>query len=175
MGILFLLIFGLCVCFCVCIMEYIDDKQAEKHNKLVEIERIQSRVLEDFGDVASLAFRYGNEYYNSLTDFANKMDKLLEVKDDLKPYDVYYHNRLYEESKGVRSRFIGRIVIDKNLVPKFMVTAQSTIPSQLDIELEVALTSDKVREFAEKCRGAKMNADIEAYRKDKIRNILNAK
>jgi hypothetical protein len=54
-----------------------------------------------------------------------------------------------------------------------MVTPQSDIPSQLDIELEVALTSDGVRELAEKCRKIKMDADIEAFRKDKVEKVLN--
>ena len=70
------------------------------------------------------------------------------------------------------SKFLGRIVIDKNLVPKFMASGQSNIPSQCDIELEVALTSDGVRELAEKCRKLKMDSDIEKFRKDKVKKEL---
>ena len=172
----FLIFIGtvLVISFCICIGEIMDDKKREKENRLAEIERIQSRVTEDFKDVVVFSDRFGNEYYNGLMDFANKMDKMLEIQNDLKSYDVFYHKRLYENTASyMGSKFMGRIIVDKNLVPKFMVTAQSSIPSQLDIELEVALTSDGVRELAEKCRKIKMGADIEAFRKDKVKKVLN--
>ena len=164
----------LCITLAICLMEYMDDKDREKSNRLAEIKNIQSRITEDFEDIIDLAPRYGNEYYESLMDFANKMEKILTIKEDLKPYDVFYHKRLYEEKKTyMASKFIGRIVIDKNIVPRFMVTPQSTIPSRCDIELEVALTSDGVRELAEKCRKIKMDADIEAFRKNKVNKVIN--
>ena len=43
------------------------------------------------------------------------MEKQLEVKKDLKPYDEYEAKFIYSPS----SEIIGRIVIDKNLTPKF--------------------------------------------------------
>lgn len=175
MSILIILMLGLGIILYVCLTQYMDDKARERDNRLAEIERIHSRVTEDFEDIIALADKFGNEYYDGLMDFANKMDKMLEIQNDLKSYDVFYHKRLYEKSKGARSRFIGRIIVDKNLVPKFMVTPQSAIPSQLDIELEVALTSDGVRELAEKCRKIKMDEDIEAFRKDKVEKVLNGK
>jgi hypothetical protein len=168
------LLMGLCIVLAVCLMEYIDDKDREKNNRLAEIKNIQRRITEDFEDIIDLAPRYGNEYYDSLMDFANKMEKILTIKEDLKPYDAYFHKKLYEDKKThMGSKFIGRIVIDKNIVPRFMVTPQSTIPSQCDIELEVALTSDGVRQLAENCRRTKMEADMEEYRKDKVKKILN--
>ena len=168
------LLIGLCIVLAVCLMEHIDDKDREKNNRLAEIKNIQRRITEDFEDIIDLAPRYGNEYYESLMDFANKMEKILTIKEDLKQYDAYFHKKLYEDKKtNMASKFIGRIVIDKNIVPRFMVTPQSTIPSQCDIELEVALTSDGVRQLAENCRRTKMEADMEEYRKDKVKKILN--
>ena len=92
----FLIFIGtvLVISFCICIGEIMDDKKREKENRLAEIERIQSRVTEDFKDVVVFSDRFGNEYYNGLMDFANKMDKMLEIQNDLKSYDVFYHKRL---------------------------------------------------------------------------------
>lgn len=173
MGTFVFLMIGLWIVLAVCLMEYIDDKDREKNNRLAKIKNIQRHVTEGFKDIIDLAPRYGNEYYVSLMDFANKMDKMVSLKSDLKPYDAYYHKRLCENKVShMASKFLGRIVIDKNLVPKFMASGQSNIPSQCDIELEVALTSDGVRELAEKCRKLKMDSDIEKFRKDKVKKEL---
>lgn len=172
MGFFIFLLCGFCIVTAIALLEY----QDEKMDKEVRKNHIQGRITEDFEDIIDLAPRFGNEYYESLMDFAKKMDKMVSLKSDLKPYDAYYHKRLYEnKASHMASKFLGRIVIDKNLVPKFMASGQSNIPSRCDIELEVALTSDGVRELAEKCRKLKMNSDIENFRKDKVRKALDGK
>lgn len=174
MGTLYFICLGLFLALAICLLQLDDEKTLEKEREAARIKRIQSHVTEGFKDIIDLAPRCGNEYYDSLMDFANKMEKILTIKEDLKPYDTYFHKKLYEDKKThMASKFIGRIVIDKNIVPRFMVTPQSTIPSQCDIELEVALTSDGVRQLAENCRRTKMEADMEEYRKDKVKKILN--
>lgn len=159
---------------CICITQIMDDKAKEKENRLAEIERIKSHVANEFEYMLDMAEICGDKYYKSLIDFADKMDKLSQLQSDLKPYDKYCFKKLYENTAShMASKFIGRIVIDKDLVPKFMLTAPSNMSSQLDIELKAALTSEDVRGFANKCRKAKMDADIEKFRKDKVTKALN--
>ena len=94
-----------------------------------------------------------------------------DVKRDLKPYDVYNTKRLHNQFSGLGT-MLGRIVINKNLEPRFIVSAPSTIPSRADIQLEAALTIEEVKELANKCLRIKMDADIEKFRKDKVNKAI---
>ena len=73
------------------------------------------------------------------------------------------------------SHTVGRIVIDKNLNPKFLVNPISLNREEADIQLEVALPTDEVRLIAEKCKNIKMDADIDMYRKCKVKEVIDGK
>jgi uncharacterized protein YpmB len=152
---------------------YLGNRQAEKDAEKERIDKIQKGVKDDLETISRYATRYGDKFYDVLMDFANKMEKLSDsdVMADLKPYDVYNMKSLNEYVKGV-SRLLGRIVINKNLEPRFMTSYLSTNTEDADIELEAALTIGEVKELAEKCRKIKMDVDIEAFRKDKVKKAL---
>jgi hypothetical protein len=155
---------------------YFGNKETEKEIKMERIDRIHKNVKYDLESITRYATRSGDKFYNALMDFANKMEKLSEseVKDDLKPYDVYNVKPLNENLKHI-SRLLGRIVIDKNLEPRFMTSYISSNAEEADIELEVALSIDEVKELANKCRKIKMNTDIEAFRQEKVKKVINNK
>ena len=147
-----------------------EEHYEKEREKLVKIERIKSYVLTGFEEIEEDADRYGNDYSESLLNFADKMDKMssLEVRKDLRPYDIYNVKLLSEKTS---SRTLGKIVIDKDLVPRFMATALND--NDRDIQLSVALTSSEVRELANKCKKARMYKEIETYRKDKVNKVIN--
>ena len=148
-----------------------EERDAEKEIELARINNIKNYVTEPFSDIEADSDRFGHDYAKSLIDYANKMDKLSssKVKKDLKPYDTYYIKRL-SKSASVSSA-LGRIVIDKDLTPRFMANALN--PNDRDIQLSVALTSSEVRELADKCNKIAMDKDIDIYRKDKVNKAIN--
>ena len=154
---------------------YFGNRQAKKDAENERITKIQNGVKDDLETITRYATRYGDKFYDALMDFADKMEKLSEsdVREDLKPYDVYNVKSLNEYVKGV-SRLLGRIVINKNLEPRFMTSYVSSDAEETDIELEAALTIDEVKKLAEKCRKIKMEVDIESYRKDKVKKAINS-
>lgn len=149
-----------------------DKEDVEKRR----INGLQNDIKEDLEEITEYADRFGEDFNKSLMDFANKMENLTKdnVKRDLKPYDVYNTKRLHNQFSGLGT-MLGRIVINKNLEPRFMVSPPSTIPSRADIQLEAALTIEEVKELANKCLRIKMDADIEKFRKDKVSNAINNK
>jgi hypothetical protein len=151
---------------------YISDKRQDENYKRERIETIKEEVRNGFKDIVSHACNFGDEYYTSLMDFASKMEKLTDVSvmPDLKPYDIYNIAHLRNGKIGNK---IGKIVINKNLEPKFMVTVLSTIPSRTDIQLEAALCIKEVKELAKKCRDIRMNTEIDEFRKDKVKKAIN--
>jgi hypothetical protein len=149
-----------------------DKKDAEKRR----INRLQNDVKEDLEEITEYADRFGDDFSKSLISFADKMENLTkdDIKRDLKPYDIYNTQRLHNQFSGLGT-MLGRIVINKNLEPRFMVSPPSTIPSRADIQLEAALTIEEVKELANKCLRIKMDADIEKFRKDKVNKAINNK
>lgn len=149
-----------------------DKEDVEKRR----INGLQNDIKEDLEEITEYADRFGEDFNKSLMDFANKMENLTKdnVKRDLKPYDVYNTKRLHNQFSGLGT-MLGRIVINKNLEPRFMVSPPSTIPSRADIQLEAALTIEEVKELANKCLRIKMDADIEKFRKDKVNKAINNK
>ena len=156
------------------LLDHINEIESEKEEKKRRIEAIQSYVISSFDELLEDAEDCGEDYYASLNDFADKMEKLSakDIKDDLRPYDIYNVKML---SNNMRSHSLGRIVIDKNLMPKFMLTPPSLYRDKCDIELDVAYTSSKVKELADKCRKVKMGIDIERFRKNKVKEIIDGK
>lgn len=154
---------------------YLGDRQAKKDTENERIIRIQKHVKEDLEAITRYSTRYGDKFYDVLMDFADKMEKLSDgdVKADLKPYDVYNVKSLSEYLK--MGKLLGRIVINKNLEPKFMTSFPSTDAEVADIELEAALTIGEVKELADKCRKIKMDVDIESFRKEKVKKAINNK
>ena len=160
----------ICVIIIYCLLQIWDDNYTDKMAEKTRIERIKDYVTEAFSDIEEDSDRFGYDYAKSLMDYADKMDKMSssKVKSDLKPYDVYHVKRL---SENLASLALGRIVIDKDLTPRFMATALND--NDKDVQLSVALTSDEVRELAEKCKKIAMDKDIDNFRKDKVNNIIN--
>lgn len=158
----------------IAISFYLGNRQAKKDTEKERIIKIQRHVKGDLETITRYATRYGDKFYDALMDFANKMEKLSDsdVRADLKPYDVYNMKSLSEHLKSM-GKLLGRIVIDKNFEPRFMTSYLSTNTEEADIELEAALTIGEVKELAEKCRKIKMEVDIEAYRKEKVKKALN--
>ena len=154
---------------------YLGDRQAKKDTEKERIARIQRHVKEDLEAITRYATRYGDTFYETLMDFADKMEKLSDgdVKADLKPYDVYNVKSLSEYLK--MGKLLGRIVINKNLEPRFMTSLPLTDAEVADIELEAALTIGEVKELADKCRKIKMDVDIESFRKEKVKKAINNK
>ena len=152
---------------------YLGNRQAKKDTEKERIISIQRHIKEDLEEIPRYATRYGDKFYDVLMDFANKMEKLSDsdVRADLKPYDVYNMKNLSEYLKSM-GKLLGRIVINKNLEPRFMTSYLSTNTEEADIELEAALTIGEVKELAEKCRKIKMDVDIEAFRKEKVKKAL---
>ena len=176
MGVLYFLLISLGIAFLCLAQLVLSDRNEKKEAEERRIADLQNDVKEELDGITEYADRFGDKFYDSLMDFASKMEKLCldDVKVDLKPYDTYNIKRL-QESFSSLGKFLGRIVINKNLEPRFMVSAPSTIPSRADIQLEAALTIDEVKELADKCRKIKMDVDIEAFRKDKVRKAINNK
>ena len=152
--------------------DHMDKEDIERRR----INGLQNDVKENLEEITEYAVRFGEDFNKSLMDFANKMENLTkdDVKRDLKPYDIYSTQRLHNQFSGLGA-MLGRIVINKNLEPRFMVSAPSTIPSRADIQLEAALTIEEVKELANKCLRIKMDADIEKFRKDKVNKAINNK
>lgn len=140
--------------------------EKERVKRILKIK--QDYVLEGYNDILENANGFGNDFYESLNSYAAKMDKLSALKQDLKPYDVYEIGSLAKNCC-----ILGRIVIDKNLNPKFMAVAQSLISEEADIQLDAAYSSDSVRELANKCRRIKLDIDIDNYRKDRVKKAIN--
>ena len=176
MGVLYFLLISLGIAFLCFAQSVLSDRNEKKEAEERRIADLQNDVKEELDGITEYADRFGDKFYDSLMDFASKMEKLCldDVKVDLKPYDTYNIKRL-QESFSPLGKLLGRIVINKNLEPRFMVSAPSTIPSRADIQLEAALTIDEVKELADKCRKIKMDVDIEAFRKDKVRKAINNK
>ena len=176
MGVLYFLLISLGIAFLCLAQSVLSDRNEKKEAEERRIADLQNDVKEELDGITEYADRFGDKFYDSLMDFASKMEKLCldDVKVDLKPYDTYNIKRL-QESFSPLGKLLGRIVINKNLEPRFMVSAPSTIPSRADIQLEAALTIDEVKELADKCRKIKMDVDIEAFRKDKVRKAINNK
>ena len=134
------------------------DSRDDRKNKL------KKRVTNGFKKIEESSRIYGKEYSACLRDYAYKMNKLEseEVKKYLKPYDTY--------SVKYFHKFLGRIIIDKNLVPRFMVTniSSSDIIKDTDFQLSFALTSDEVMKLAEKCDKIFMEKNDEIHRKNKV-------
>ena len=183
MGVLYFLLISLGIILLYIAQTVLSDRNEKKEAEERRIADLQNDVKEELDGITEYADRFGDKFYDSLMDFASKMEKLCldDVKVDLKPYDTYNIKRLQESFSPLREPFsplgklLGRIVINKNLEPRFMVSAPSTIPSRADIQLEAALTIDEVKELADKCRKIKMDVDIEAFRKDKVRKAINNK
>jgi hypothetical protein len=176
MGFLYFLLISLGIAF-LCLAQAVwSDHEEKKEAEERRIADLKGEIKEDLEKITDLAYRFGDKFYDSLMDFASKMEKLTEddVKADLKPYDIY-NIKYLQESFSSLGKLLGKIVINKNLEPRFMVSTPSTIPSRTDIQLEAALTIDEVKELAYKCRKIKMDVDIEAYRKDKVRKAINNK
>jgi len=176
MGVLYFLLISLGIILLYIAQTVLSDRNEKKEAEERRIADLQNDVKEELDGITEYADRFGDKFYDSLMDFASKMEKLCldDVKVDLKPYDTYNIKRL-QESFSPLGKLLGRIVINKNLEPRFMVSAPSTIPSRADIQLEAALTIDEVKELADKCRKIKMDVDIEAFRKDKVRKAINNK
>lgn len=176
MGVLYFLLISLGIILLYLAQTVLSDRNEKKEAEERRIADLQNDVKEELDGITEYADRFGDKFYDSLMDFASKMEKLSldDVKVDLKPYDTYNIKRL-QESFSPLGKLLGRIVINKNLEPRFMVSAPSTIPSRADIQLEAALTIDEVKELADKCRKIKMDVDIEAFRKDKVRKAINNK
>ena len=176
MGVLYFLLISLGIILLYIAQTVLSDRNEKKEAEERRIADLQNDVKEELDGITEYADRFGDKFYDSLMDFASKMEKLSldDVKVDLKPYDTYNIKRL-QESFSPLGKLLGRIVINKNLEPRFMVSAPSTIPSRADIQLEAALTIDEVKELADKCRKIKMDVDIEAFRKDKVRKAINNK
>lgn len=160
----------------IAISSYLEDRRAKKNTEKERIIKIQKHIKEDLETIPRYATRYGDKFYDVLMDFANKMEKLSDsdVRADLKPYDVYNMKNLSEYLKSM-GKLLGRIVINKNLEPRFMTSYLSKNTEEADIELEAALTIGEVKELAEKCRKIKMDVDVEAFRKDKVKKAINNK
>ena len=176
MGVLYFLLISLGIILLYIAQTVLSDRNEKKEAEERRIADLQNDVKEELDGITEYADRFGDKFYDSLMDFASKMEKLCldDVKVDLKPYDTYNIKRL-QESFSPLGKLLGRIVINKNLEPRFMVSAPSTIPSRADIQLEAALTIDEVKELADKCRKIKMDVDIETFRKDKVRKAINNK
>ena len=176
MGVLYFLLISLGIILLYIAQTVLSDRNEKKEAEERRIANLQHDVKDELNEITEYADRFGDKFYDSLMDFASKMEKLCldDVKVDLKPYDTYNIKRL-QESFSPLGKLLGRIVINKNLEPRFMVSAPSTIPSRADIQLEAALTIDEVKELADKCRKIKMDVDIEAFRKDKVRKAINNK
>lgn len=176
MGVLYFLLISLGIILLYIAQTVLSDRNEKKEAEERRIADLQNDVKEELDGITEYADRFGDKFYDSLMDFASKMEKLCldDVKVDLKPYDTYNIKRLREPFSPL-GKLLGRIVINKNLEPRFMVSAPSTIPSRADIQLEAALTIDEVKELADKCRKIKMDVDIEAFRKDKVRKAINNK
>lgn len=176
MGVLYFLLISLGIALLCLAQAELSDRNEKKEAEERRIANLKNDVKEELDGITEYADRFGDKFYDSLMDFANKMEKLYldDVKVDLKPYDIY-NAKLLQESFSSLGKLLGRIVINKNLEPRFMVSAPSTIPSRADIQLEAALTIDEVKELADKCRKIKMDVDIEAFRKDKVRKAINNK
>ena len=152
-----------------CLIGAWDERENKKAKEFLRIVSIKKRITDEFDILIKYSNKYGNEYYNGLIDFAEKMEKLekSDIKSDLRPYDTYNRAKITNRTLN----FL--IVIDKNLVPKFLAEPLNSNQEVLDIELEAGLTSTRVRELAEKCRSIKMDTDIETYRKEKVNNVIN--
>lgn len=176
MGVLYFLLISLGIALLCLAQAELSVRNEKKEAEERRIASLQNDVKEELDGITEYADRFGDKFYDSLMDFASKMEKLYldDVKVDLKPYDIY-NAKLLQESFSSLGKLLGRIVINKNLEPRFMVSAPSTIPSRADIQLEAALTIDEVKELADKCRKIKMDVDIEAFRKDKVRKAINNK
>ena len=176
MGFLYFLLISLGIILLYLAQTVLSDRNEKKEAEERRSADLQNDVKEELDGITEYADRFGDKFYDSLMDFASKMEKLCldDVKVDLKPYDTYNIKRLREPFSPL-GKLLGRIVINKNLEPRFMVSAPSTIPSRADIQLEAALTIDEVKELADKCRKIKMDVDIEAFRKDKVRKAINNK
>lgn len=172
MGIVVFFLMTTVIIIMICLMGEWEVHQEKAEEEKRYIEHIKKYVLEGYNEILDDARSFGNEFYASLNDFATKMDKLSseEAKADLKPYDIYNITCLYTH---FRCHIVGRIVINKNLVPKFMAVAPSLNRKEEDIQLEAAYSSDDVRKLAETCRNIKMNIDIENYRKEKVKKVIN--
>ena len=155
------------------ILDEIDKKEEKDRRDRERLFSIQRRVEEGIEELIEYADIYGDKLYISLTEFANKMAKFYEsdIKKDLKPYDIYNRSLLIPHK--IIGIGLGRIVINKNLEPRFMLVEPSLDQSESDIELELALTIDEVKELANKCKNIKMNHDIDEFRQNKVQNIIN--
>lgn len=171
MGILYFMLIALGVSLAAISVQAWSDHVEEKEEKENNIKRLQQDIKREYESIEHTANVFGNEYAAKLLEFADKMDKISlseDIKRDLKPYDMMGRENLCK-----MKRKWGMIIIDKNLLPKFVASYLSSGSDVgKDAELEAALDSKGVRELAEKCRKVKLDYDIEKYRKHKIEKFI---
>lgn len=146
------------------------DHEEKKEEEEKNLKCLQQDIKREYKSIEHTANVFGDEYAAKLLEFADKMDKISlseDIKRDLKPYDMIGRENLCK-----MKRKWGMIIIDKNLNPKFISSYPQASEKHKDFELDAALDSKGVRELAEKCRKAKLDYDIEKYRKNKIENFI---
>ena len=169
---IFFIILGIILVVLVFLQYYLSERDEKRQKAKDTINSIQSEILFDLKEFEEMADMQGEKYYNDLMAFAKQMEKLkdIEIRKDLKPYDVFGRKSI---GKKYGRKLFARIVIDKNLEPKFLATPHSTIPERADIQLEASLNVDQVKALAEKCRKIKMESEMENFRLKKVNEAIN--
>jgi hypothetical protein len=137
------------------------DIKEKKRERERHISYIKERITDEFDPLIEYPT---NEIINSLERYLEKLIKMADLKKDLKPYDEFCVGCL--KSHGCyHDRY--KIIIDKNLVPKFAPDTHyvSDESDDKDYELEACMDADELRKFIDKCKMSLMNNEIEAHRK----------
>jgi hypothetical protein len=171
MGLLVFLLIGFFIVTSISWLDYNDETNRKKREKENHISWVKSRITGEF----DLLIEYPTK--ESIEGLEHYLDKLKKIATDssftkhIKPYDELYAGSINRRS-ALHDRF--KIMIDKNLTPKFAPDVYYTFENKkdMDYELEACMDANELEKFIDRCKMALMNKEIEAHRKKIIEDKL---
>lgn len=153
-------------------IEESEEKRSIREQQERKISRIKDNIKDEFDYLEKASqWQYG-EIIPGLERYADRMKKILSdesILKNLKPYDEFYRTNIKKNST-LHGTF--KIVIDKNLVPKFSPDRGSYDKQERDIELEACMNINELEEFIKKCKRLVIDKEIEDHRKKKVEDKL---
>lgn len=171
MGFLVFLLIGAFIVVSISWLDYNDETNRKKREKENHISWVKYRIKGKFEPLIEYPSK------EAIEGLERYLEKLKEISTDssftkyLKPYDEFYAGSINRRSV-LRGRF--KILIDKNLTPKFAPDVYYTFENKkdMDYELEECMDANELEKFIDRCKMSLMNKEIEAHRKKIVEDKL---
>ena len=152
-------------------LDYNEETSRKKREKENHISWVKDRIKGEFEPLIEYPSK---EEIEGLEHYLEKLKKIStdsSFTKHLKPYDEFYAGSI-NRCSALHDRF--KIMIDKNLTPKFAPDVYYTFEDKkdMDYELEECMDAKELEKFIDRCKMSLMNKEIEAHRKKIIENKL---